>query len=582
VDDNITGPQFIKTMIPILDELNKRNGIGKSNEIIESVIKNLNITDKKLFEKYKSGQTRIYNQICWARNYLVEAGFISKEKRGIWELTEKGKNTILVEKDLIPLFKSVQDKFKNKSENIDFDENIPDDVIQYWAIALGENARLWEECFNNEIIAIGWDYLQDLSLYKSKEDIRVKIKAIEKSNSSKKNDALACWQFYNEIEIGDYVFVKKGNNEILGYGKIISNYFFDNIRKEYKHLRKVEWLNKGKWQIEENFALKTLTNITPYPNFINLILGKIGIKSIDEKLNNYVQPFESYTKENALSELFIESDKFETILTTLKRKKNIILQGSPGVGKTFFAKRLAYTMIGFKDSSKLNMIQFHQSYSYEDFMQGFRPTEEGKFLLKNGIFYEFCQRAAKDAENPYVFIIDEINRGNLSKIFGELMMLIESDKRGEDFSIPLTYSKDETETFYVPENVYVIGTMNTADRSLAIVDYALRRRFSFIDIEPAYNKQSFLEYLEKNKISKELIGRINLKFANLNQLIEKDNRLGKGFRIGHSYFSVNIETDNQIEWYKSIVQMEIAPLLVEYWFDDEIQATGQIEKLLEI
>ncbi len=312
-----------------------------------------------------------------------------------------------------------------------------------------------------------------------------------------------------------------------------------------------------------------------------VIISLMGFRNY-EIIEQFKETLEPYTKENALSELFIEPEKFDIILNTLKRKKNIILQGSPGVGKTYFAKRLAYTLIGFKDKSKLNMIQFHQSYSYEDFMQGFRPTEEGKFVLKNGVFYDFCQKAMKDNDNPYVFIIDEINRGNLSKIFGELMMLIETDKRGKEFSIPLTYSKDENETFFVPENVHIIGTMNTADRSLAIVDYALRRRFSFVDIEPAYNKQSFSDYLEKNGISKELIERINLKLGNLNQIIEKDNRLGKGFRIGHSYFSGNIESENQTEWYKSIIQTEITPLILEYWFDDETQAAGHIEKLMEI
>src|SRR5690606_1428410 len=185
-----------------------------------------------------------------------------------------------------------------------------------------------------------------------------------------------------------------------------------------------------------------------------------------------------YTLDDALDGLFLSRDQFTYILDQLGRKRNVILEGPPGVGKTFIAKRVAWALLGEKDPSRVEMVQFHQSYAYEDFVQGWRPAEAGGFDLRNGIFYEFCERAAgDDPERPYVFIIDEINRGNLSKVFGELLMLIEGDKRGPDFAIPLTYSRAREERFYVPRNLYVLGMMNTADRSLAMVDYALRRRF---------------------------------------------------------------------------------------------------------
>lgn len=283
---------------------------------------------------------------------------------------------------------------------------------------------------------------------------------------------------------------------------------------------------------------------------------------------------DSYTKEDFLEEVFMEESQYESIIRLLNYKKNIILQGPPGVGKTFVAKRLAYSIMGEEDDSRIEMIQFHQSYSYEDFIMGYRPEENG-FKLKYGIFYQFCELALNDPDRPYYFIIDEINRGNISKIFGELLMLIEADKRGEKYAIPLTYNESK---FYVPENVYIIGTMNTADRSLAMLDYALRRRFCFINMEPAFNNLSFKGYMENKNI--ELSEIIIDKMNKLNNDIENDISLGRGFCIGHSYFCSNNKVFSE-EDYRTIVEYEILPLLNEYWFDDIEKVSEWKRKLLE-
>lgn len=269
---------------------------------------------------------------------------------------------------------------------------------------------------------------------------------------------------------------------------------------------------------------------------------------------------EKYTKEDFLNAVYMPEARYEVLKALLQYKKNVILQGAPGVGKTFTAKRLAYAMMGKKDESRIKMVQFHQNYSYEDFVMGYRPDGSG-FRLMEGIFYLFCQTAENHPEQDYFFIIDEINRGNLSKIFGELLMLIEKDYRG--VSTTLAYNGM---SFSVPENVYLIGMMNTADRSLAMIDYALRRRFSFFEMEPAFSSDGFQKYQAslQNELFDALIEQIKL----LNREISEDGTLGRGFCIGHSYFCGRKPEDCTADWMRSVVEFDILPMLGEYWFDE--------------
>lgn len=277
---------------------------------------------------------------------------------------------------------------------------------------------------------------------------------------------------------------------------------------------------------------------------------------------------DKYDEEEFLKEVFITREEYDDLVRLLKSKKNVILQGPPGVGKTFIAERLAYSMIGSKNKERVMMIQFHQSYSYEDFIEGFRPSANGGFEIRKGPFYEFCKKAERDPDHEYFFIIDEINRGNISKIFGELFMLIENDKRG--IELPLLYSR---EPFSVPSNVYIIGTMNTADRSLALMDYALRRRFAFYTIKPAFDSDTFKEnYLNNNPKLQRLIEVVK----EMNEAIAKDDLLGEGFCVGHSYFcreNIDDATLNQI------VEYELIPLINEYWFDDRSKIRQWTERL---
>ncbi len=595
---------------------------------------------------------------------------------------------------------------------------------RYWVIAPGEHARFWDEWQQEGIIAIGWDHAGDLNQYNSKEEIANKLREAN-GGKAKEIAAFMVYAFFKEIKQGDIVFAKKGTKKLIGYGKVVSDYIYSPQRKEYHHIRNVQWLNTGEWELPDDIKVhvEALTEITLYPEYLQRIKHILGIEStpdnsckpcnywwlnanphiwnfsdmdiggkqtytslsekgnkrriykhfeavkagdivlgyvaspdceitticqitqglhntpkgeviefekietlsnpvslqdlkgipelkaceslinnqgslfklteeeydiirylIDERNeHNNISEIKRYTIEKALENLFLSRAELEDILKILRFKKNIILQGAPGVGKTFIAKRLAYALMRQEASQRVQMIQFHQSYSYEDFIQGYRPNDKESFTLKNGIFYEFCKKAQRDPDNSYIFIIDEINRGNLSKIFGELMMLIEPDKRGKEYAIPLTYAQATDDRFYIPENLYFIGTMNTADRSLAMVDYALRRRFSFISLSPKFETFEFKAFLQSKGVEKELVDKIVRKMSALNKEITKDDKnLGIGYQIGHSFFCPNDGFDAyDNNWYQCVVQHEIRPLLEEYWFDKLDDVDKHVKSLLD-
>ena len=296
-----------------------------------------------------------------------------------------------------------------------------------------------------------------------------------------------------------------------------------------------------------------------------------------------IPPAPPYVMEDALRELFLEETEIEDLLTLWRAKKNLILQGPPGVGKTFVARRLAFLVMGHRDQARMRMVQFHQAYTYEDFIQGYRPSENGGFIRRDGAFFDFAKLAEADLDRPYVFIIDEINRGNLSKILGELMMLLEPDKRGPEYGIPLAYSRPDEAPFSVPKNLFVLGLMNTADRSLAMVDYALRRRFVFHMLEPQFGGDKFRSHLVQRGASPQLIDLIIDRLTALNTEIAMDRvRLGPGYQIGHSFFSPADEVQAlDAAWYRRIIRYEISPLLREYWSEDADKAEAWTNTLCE-
>lgn len=591
--------------------------------------------------------------------------------------------------------------------------NISKSTKTYWTYSPGEQASKWDFCVNEGIMCIGWDKLGDLSQYSSLEETNQAVKHFYPTEGSAKNDTLAVWQFANEMKPGDVVFAKKGRNTIIGRGVVESEYMFDDHLPNYKHSRRVKWTDVGEWKTEELHAMKTLTNVTRYKDYVDRLndiidgnktpkhegsagkhywwltgspkywspsndwevggdidytlynekgnkrrvfkhfykakpgdlviayesspvlqivaIGRVVsetdgevlyIRKIEELLspipyteilNNpnlkksepvmnrcqgslfqlsqgeyeeimrlirrdnpepvvddeeEAEEYTTYTDEDFLHDVYMDKHQLQTLKSLLKRKKNLILQGAPGVGKTFAAKRLAYAIMGEKDEERVKNIQFHQNYSYEDFVMGYKPNAEKGFSLVNGIFYDICQQAKLHHDMAYFLIIDEINRGNMSKIFGELLQLIEADYR--DTPIQLAYNKQR---FSVPSNLYLIGMMNTADRSLAMIDYALRRRFSFYEMKPAFEDPGFREYIEEKQDPRlnNLVGTL----IELNKVIAEDDSLGNGFCIGHSYLC-NLEGNYDLE---SIVDYDIIPMLREYWFDNDERFNNEAQKL---
>ncbi|GAA1807933.1 hypothetical protein GCM10009771_07650 [Nesterenkonia flava] len=440
----------------------------------------------------------------------------------------------------------------------------------YWLYSPGSQASEWEEFSASGVMAIGWDQLDDLATYPSRKAIRQALD-VDGTGGSMKNAVLALWQFQNEVAVGDIVYAKRGRREIVGRGEVTSDARFEPDRASFRHIRSVKWTHTGTWEHPGDAATKTLTNITAYHDYVaqleELVAGEVELE-----LPLQATPLPTYDRAAFLKEVYLSEERYERLRSLLARKKNVILAGPPGVGKTFAAKRLAYSIMGVKDPSRVQMVQFHQSYSYEDFMMGYRPTEAGGFTLAEGPFYRFCEAArADDDDRPYFFIIDEINRGNISKIFGELLMLIEAGKREQ--ALRLLYKNED---FSVPANVHIIGMMNTADRSLAVLDYALRRRFGFFEMAPGFDSSGFAQW--QQDAGSPILDRLVEVVINLNETIAKDPALGQGFAIGHSYLS-SPPGDEEDIWLTSVVEDELIPLLDEYWFDEPAKAEEWAEKL---
>ena len=438
--------------------------------------------------------------------------------------------------------------------------NENEDTKRYWLYSPGEQAVKWEEFYNEGIMAIGWDKLENLENYTDRKFILEALINNYGGGEDQRNNVSAIDDFSNgenKINIGDIVIAKKGKNTLLGYGKVISDYYFDEERAVYKHCREVKWLKKGVWDVNNNLPTKTLTDVTTYNSDIE------GIK--------YAQYLLNIMNENT------NKQEKKDMIELLKYKPQIILQGPPGTGKTREAKRIAKALLDLGENDSLEgneqfkLIQFHPSYSYEDFVRGIiAENTDGNisYVTKDKILAEFAKKALKDKDTPYVLIIDEINRANLSSVLGELIYALEY--RGE--AVQSMYAIEGENNLILPPNLYIIGTMNTADRSVGHIDYAIRRRFAFVNVLPKELEGNFDKNLFK-AVSKLFIENYDEYINNTDTELKRAKTLSPEFRpedvwLGHSYF-ITKNTPIDIRW-----EYEIKPILLEYVKDGILIGEG--------
>ena len=475
-----------------------------------------------------------------------------------------------------PVPPAVSDSDRHSDDDADswFRKEYPDSRRVWW-LSAGSAGRRWTSFLAESVAVLGHGDLGDLGEYKSRDAMTEELVRLGRGPNPR-NRSLALWQFSREMQVHDLVIAQYGGSHVVGWGRVQGDYTYDPDRPEFPHRRPVKWSAcDPSVTTPRRVVAKALTDFTPHLPFVHEVFSRM------ERGGGGAgpQPDPPYTIDTALDGVFVSREQFHRILESIRLRRNLILQGPPGTGKTFIAQRIAWCLIGRKNASQVELVQFHQSYAYEDFVQGYRPTEFGGFALKNGVFFDFCQRARGEPKETFVFIIDEINRGNLSRIFGELLMLIEADKRRSDYAVQLTYGS-KGERFFVPPNVYILGMMNTADRSLALVDYALRRRFAFEELAPAFGTEQFRDYLLEIGLDPSLISLIDERMEELNNEIRDDGELGHGFQIGHSFFVPGDDDELSDDWYQHVVHTQIQPLLQEYWFDTLERVEDAVDRLL--
>ncbi|MDF2096604.1 AAA family ATPase [Aquibaculum arenosum] len=603
------GPKFVQFFGPVLDALRWFGGSAEPRQVIGKVVDFAEVTSEELKETNRNGQSKYENQVAWARFYLAKAGLIDRKKRGLWSLSPEGRETFLDHESAVALFKSIHARYRDTTA--DDEEAAPpslgeakgtlfdDPNRSFWFVgALWGGTDDQTERFMNEgvwqngnddkfaaqvarmkpgdRIAIKATFVRKYGLPFENQDKPVscmRIKAVGTITEATKDGKTVKvdwrllekpkeWYFYTYRVT---VVEADASDELA---RRLIQFTFSDHKQDYEF-----WLRQPYWA--KRYGARPLT------------LTEIELEEEEADADTEEAETKPYGVKDILSDgCFLDEDELTAALSRLSGKLNLILQGAPGTGKTWLAKRLGYALIGTNDRAvirkRMRSIQFHPSLSYEDFVRGWRPDGDGKLSLVDGVFLEAVEAARAEPDRPYVLIIEEINRGNPSQIFGEMLTLLEKDKRSEVEALQLAYSH-EGERVFIPRNLFVIGTMNIADRSLALVDLALRRRFAFVTLEPALNNRWQQWCMDQAGIDEVDLKQIRRLMSELNDEIAADRSLGVQFRIGHSYVTPapGDSVPDGRAWFRSIVETEIAPLLEEYWFDNLDKAASSKARLLQ-
>ncbi len=622
--DRITKQRVAEYMHAVCVYLRDHGGTAKKSEVIAGIQPKLQLSSV-VRSKTKNGHERWCVAVLFQFIGFAKAGFL-KRRKGVWYLLDEGRAALEAMSPL-ELLETSDEKYAEwdaAREDDDGEEYKTGDqknsntlASPVWLIGTGRDGSKWDEFRSKGEVRIGFTFdgeqVGDLA-HMSRDQLNERI-CVLTGQPKPWNTQLACWQFAQEISAGDLVIARTGFGRVLGVGRITGQYQFDPAASDYAHSRAVDWF----WTIERRMPtrarlpFKTLTEMSSYPDIVDVMLGRRSQVAVDYLTSigldgttiteffsapaalTSAAPVAAHTDADYASapsrakpfheefeSVFPSPDELNAMVDELRRKKALILQGPPGTGKTYIASALAKHFAG--DESRVTRVQFHPAYGYEDFVCGIRATTT-HFGVVDGPLLQVARKALNEPSRRHVLLIDEFNRGNVARILGEALSLLEADKRNQRHAVRLALEGDplpggDSTQFWLPENLFIIGTMNTADRSIALVDHALRRRFSFIDLEPAYDNAEFVPWLterlggesgeiESNAPARAVAEKITETMQRLNKEIAKSVQLGTGHRLGHSYFCSDEVPSRDLElWARSIFEREIKYQLREYCADN--------------